>query len=215
MMEERRTDRSVDLLSEVQALVARAARAGRPLRPVPTVEISDKLSSRAFPSQTPPRIRLSSRLLQFSPRERAWTIAHELSHVLRHQEGAAWRRAPVWPFLLASVVTFASLTGAVIVASSSLILSSLLVLLALVGAGALTWWNLTQLAGSRRNEAETDALAAIVFGEVMTQEWVQHALHAEGLSRYLPLALRSHPRPDSRRRHALLAASGTNAAGGG
>jgi len=212
---EQHTARSVDLLSEVHVLAARAARAGRPLRPVPTVEISDKLSSRAFPSHTPPRIRLSSRLPQLSPRERAWTIAHELSHVLRHQEGSAWRRAPIWPFLLASVVTFASLTGAVITAPRSAILSTLLVLLALAGAGGLTWWNLTQLAGSRRNETETDALAATVFGEVMTEEWVQHTLHAEGLSKYLPLALRSHPRPDARRRDALRAASGTNASGSG
>lgn len=213
-MEQRRTDTSADLLSEVQALAARAARAGRPLRGVPTVEISDTLSSRAFPAHTPPRIRLSSRLLQLSPRERAWTIAHELSHVLRHQEGSAWRRAPIWPFLLASVVTFASLAGAVLAAPSSAILSTLLVLLALAGAGGLTWWNMAQLAGSRRNEAETDALAATVFGEVMTEEWVQHILHAEGLSRYLPMALRSHPRPDARRRDAVLAASGTNASRG-
>lgn len=120
----------------------------------------------------------------------------------------------MWPFLLASVVTFASLTAAVIVAGSSLILSSLLVLLALAGAGALTWWNMAQLAGSRRNESEADALAATVFGEVMTQECVKHTLHAEGLSTYLPLALRSHPRPDARRQDALLAASGTNATGG-
>ncbi|MCM3662530.1 ImmA/IrrE family metallo-endopeptidase [Georgenia satyanarayanai] len=214
-MAQRGTGRPAELLSEVHALAARAASAGRPLRSVPSVEISDKLSSRAFPAHTPPRIRLSSRLLQLSPRERAWTIAHELSHVLRHQEGSAWRRAPIWPFLLASVVTFASLTGAVIVASCSLILSTLLVLLALAGAGGLTWWNVAQLAGGRRNESETDALAATVFGEVMTEEWVQHTLHAEGLSRYLPLALRSHPPPDARRRDALLAASGTNASGGG
>jgi hypothetical protein len=54
------------LRAEVAEIAARAAAAGR---------------------REPPRVRLAIKLLSQAPTERAWTIAHELSHFLRAQEG--------------------------------------------------------------------------------------------------------------------------------
>jgi hypothetical protein len=79
----------------------------------------------------------------------------------------------------------------------------LLLALGVVGA---TGMRLVLVALIRREETETDAAAARVFGEVLTPAGVERIRRNEGrLSRYVPTVLRSHPHPAARRRAGLAA----------
>lgn len=85
------------LRAEVAEIAARAAAAGRPLDALPVLEVAAcrRQGSAAFIGRSgrrePARVRLAIKLLSQAPTERAWTIAHELSHVLRAQEGTRVR----------------------------------------------------------------------------------------------------------------------------
>jgi len=83
-----------ELREQYEQIAARAAAAGRALDPTPVLEIATRArhDSRVFLGTAgaagPVRVRLSRDLVTAVPAERAWTIAHELGHALRHQEGA-------------------------------------------------------------------------------------------------------------------------------
>ena len=198
------------LRAEFQQIAARAAAAGRPLRPVPTLEVAahSRHGSRVIlgPPGGPdlPRVRLGLDLLDTPPADRAWTIAHELSHVLRRQEGA--RPGVSAGLLVGAAATGALSIAAVLAAGYSALLgddryAGPLFVLAVAGVAGL-WLVLNALI--RREETETDATAAAVFGEVLTAAGVERVRRNEGaLSRYVPTLLRSHPHPAARRRAGL------------
>lgn len=199
-----------ELQTQYEQIVQRAAVAGRPLDPVPVLEGADRSShgSRSFvgpPGSTElPRVRLGLDLLAAAPEDRAWTIAHELSHVLRRQESARleFTRGPL---ALAAVLS-AVAVGAVLLAGISLVRSGgadigLLLGTAAVSAVGMYFVNVTLV---RREEIATDATAAAVFGEVLSAAGVARVRRNEGaLSRYLPTVIRSHPHPAARRRAGL------------
>src|SRR5688572_29141351 len=85
-------DVPAELRAEVEQIARRAAAAGRPLDPMPALEMATRPrhGSRVLrPSDGSqlPRLRLGLDLLDVAPADRAWSIAHELAHVLRRQEG--------------------------------------------------------------------------------------------------------------------------------
>lgn len=197
---------------QYQQIAVRAAAAGRPLHPVPMLEVAAhaKHGSRAIVGPTGgaevPRVRLSMELLDIAAPDRAWTIAHELSHVLRRQEGARLELTRV-PLITAALLG-AVAAAAVLAAGYSALLGSgsyIGLLFALAGVGVLGMW-LVLVWLIRREETATDATAAAVFGEVLTAAGVERVRRDEGaLSRYVPTVLRSHPHPAARRRAGLAA----------
>ena len=206
-------DVPAELRAEVEQIARHAAAAGRPLDPMPALELathprhSSRVLRPADGSQLP-RLRLGLDLLEVDPADRAWAIAHELAHVLRRQEG-------IWLEFTRRRVTVGALLGAlavaaVLTAGYGLLFGSgryvaLLLNLALVGAAGM--W-LVFVALIRREEAETDATAAAVFGEVLTPAGVERIHRNEGrLSRYVPTVLRTHPHPAARRRAGLATTS--------
>ncbi len=209
---DRRTHLSVvpeDLREQYDQIVSRAA-ALRP--PAPELEVAgaERHSSRVVLAATgeppTPRVRLSADLLGVPPVDRAWSIAHELGHVLRRQEGARPAGAAVF-LVIAAVLAF----GAVVcvfgagwaMLHSPGSLAGGLAAAALLQVGGL--W-LVLLALLRREESATDAVAAVVFGEVLTLAGVERLRRREGaLSRYVPTVLRSHPHPSARRCAGLAA----------
>lgn len=202
------------LRAQFEQIAARAAAAGRPLAPMPTLELATRAGhgSRAFAGRTgtaqTPRVRLSRDLLEAAPADRAWTIAHELSHVLRSQEGARLEHTRGH---LAAAGVFAALAAAPLFFTVPLAEAPAgwpfrvgLVALTVVGLAGL-WAVLVSL--TRREETATDLTAALVFGEVLSLTGVTRLVRDEGaLSRCLPTVIRSHPHPSARRQLGLAAA---------
>lgn len=206
-------DVPAELRAEVEQIARRAAAAGRPLEPIPTLEIAThpRHGSRAFSPRggvPPPRVCLGLDLLDAAPADRAWTIAHELAHVLRRQEGTRLeftRRLVTAGALLGALAVAAVLVAGYLVLFSPGRYIGLLLALALGIVGVTGMW-LVLVALIRREETETDAAAATVFGEVLTPAGVERIRRNEGrLSRYVPTVLRSHPHPAARRRAGLAA----------
>ena len=204
------TDVPAPLRQEFETIAARAAEGGRPLLPVPTLEIAthDKQTSRAFTgpagSTDAPRVRLARDLLDTSSEDRAWTIAHELSHVLRAQEGS--RSEYTHARLTAMGALLALSVGALVFAGYAGLVGAgpnvgLLFVLALLSGVAMC---VAAFEVIRREETAADATAAEVFGEVLTVAGVERLRRKEGAFAELPLAaLRTHPRPSDRRRAGL------------
>lgn len=197
------------LCEEFGEIAARAAAAGQPLDPLPVLEVAEHSShgSRSFVgppgSDDLPRVRLGMDLLAAAPEDRAWTIAHELSHVLRRQERTRleFTRGP----LALAAALLAGAIGAVVLAGLSLRGAGadigLVLLTAVVCAIGMYFVNVTLV---RREEIATDATAAQVFTEVLSAAGVERIRRNEGaLSRYLPTVIRSHPHPAARRRAGL------------
>lgn len=195
---------------EFERIASRAAAAGRPLDPVPVLEVAARSShgSRSFVgpsgSTEPARVQLGLDLLETAPADRAWTIAHELSHVLRRQEGTRLEYTH-GPLTLAAVLLVVSVS-AVLLAVLSLLRGAggdvgLPFGVAAVSAVGMYFVNVTL---ERREEIATDATAAEVFAEVLSVAGVERVRRNEGaLSRYLPTVIRSHPHPAARRRAGL------------
>jgi Zn-dependent protease with chaperone function len=204
------SDVPAQLRAEYEQIAARAAAAGRPLRPVPLLELTAdaRHGSRAIlgpPGGADlPRVRLSVNVLTTAPAERAWTIAHELSHVLHRQEDA--RPGRTTGFLAGAAGIAGGTVAAVLGAVYSVLLGSgvdvgPLLTLALLGVGAL-WLMLVALI--RREETAADVTAAAVFGEVLTFAGVERLRRGEGaLARYVPNVLREHNHLSDRRRAGL------------
>lgn len=206
-----------ELQTQYEQIVVRAAAGGRPLDPVPALEVAARSSHGSCSFVGPPgssdlpRVRLGMDLLAAEPEDRAWTIAHELSHVLRRQEGTRleFTRGP----LALAAVLLAVAVGAVLLAGLSLLRGAgadvgLLLGTAVVSAVGMYFVNVTLV---RREEIATDATAAAVFGEVLSAAGVARVRRNEGaLSRYLPTVIRSHPHPAARRRAGLAQRPVTN-----
>lgn len=198
------------LRGEIGQIAARAAAAGRPLGPAPMVKVAGRGGHSSRVVMGPPgidrrpRVLLGLDLLDLAPVERAWTFAHELSHVLRRQEGTRLQdtRGP----LLVAVLLAASSVAALLYAGYLAVSRGdpdvgLFLALAMLGAAGMALLLLTL---QRREETETDATAAAVFGEVLTPGGVDRIRRDEGaLSRWVPTLLRSHPHPAARRRAGL------------
>jgi len=156
--------------------------------------------SRGFSRRNLHYMRARVDLLSARPVDRAWPIAHELSHVLRCQEGA--RPAGASTFLaLAAILVWGAL-GAVAGAGWAMLhgVGPWTVGLAIAAVGQVGGLWLVLLALLRREESATDAMAAAVFGEVLTAAGVARLRRREGaLSPYVPTVLRSHPHPRDRR----------------
>jgi Zn-dependent protease with chaperone function len=197
-----------ELREEYDLIVARSADLWQP---VPVLEVDGHKGHSssvvlAATTSTPPRVRLSADLLSTPPVDRAWSMAHELGHVLRHQNGERPAGAPV--FLAGAGVLGAGAVACVFTAGAA-VLHSAGFIAGVLAAGALgqvggLW--LVLLVLMRREESATDAVAAAVFGEVLTPAGVERLCRYEGaLSRYVPTLLRSHPRPKARRAAGLVA----------
>jgi len=195
------------LREQYEQIAARAAAAGRALDPTPVLEIATRArhDSRVFLGTAgaagPVRVRLSRDLVTAVPAERAWTIAHELGHALRHQEGA---RLQMPAGLLAGSALAGTASAAGVFAAGYAALRGsgaavdLLLTLSMAGAVVMTAGIATV---TRREEVATDATAAAVFGEVLSAAGVRRLRRREGIpARLLPSLLRSHPHPGSRRR---------------
>jgi len=196
-----------ELREQYEQIAARAVGAGRALEPTPVLEIATRArhDSRVFLGTAgaagPVRVRLSRELVTAVPAERAWTIAHELGHALRHQEGA---RLQMPTRLLAGgavagaasaagvfAAVYAAMRGSGAAADLLFTLSRVGVVVMAAGIATVT----------RREEVATDLTAAAVFGEVLSTAGVRRLRRREGISaRLLPSLLRSHPHPGSRRR---------------
>jgi len=192
------------LREQYEQIAARAAAADRALDPTPVLEIATcaRHDSRVFLGAAgaagPVRVRLSRDLVTAVPAERAWTIAHELGHALRHQEGA---RLQMPAGLLAGSALAGTASAAGVFAAGYAALRGsgptveLLFTLSMVGAVVMAAGFATV---TRREEVAT---AAAVFGEVLSTAGVRRLRRREGIpARLLPNVLRSHPHPGSRRR---------------
>lgn len=198
------------LRQEFETIAARAAAVGRPLAPMPTLEIAtnSRRDSRAFTdpvgSAGTPRVRLAQDLLDTAPEERAWTIAHELSHVLRAQEGTRvtftrGRLNAVWALLALAVAALAVAGYAGLTRSGPS--ADLMAGLGVVG---LAVWAALIVEVIRREETGADATAAEVFGEVLTVAGVKRLQRRERpFAEFAVTAWRTHPRPSHRRRAGL------------
>lgn len=188
------------LREQYEQFAARAAAAGRALDPTPVLEIATRArhDSRVFLGTAgaagPVRVRLSRDLVTAVPAERAWTIAHELGHALRHLEGA---RLQTPAGLLAGSALAGTASAAGVFAAGYAALRGfgaavdLLLTLSMVGAVVMTAGIATV---TRREEVATDATAAAVFGEVLSAAGVRRLRRREGIpARLLPSLLRSHP----------------------
>lgn len=177
-----------------------------PLDPVPVLDIATnpRRSSRVVlgsSTDATVRVRLSADLVGASPRVRSWSMAHELSHVQRRQQGV--RPVGLAPPLTAAAVSASAGVGGLAGAGWALAAgppwagpASCVVAV----AGVLGLW-LVLLALHRQEEAATDTTACTVFGQVLTEAGVARLAHQEGpLARWVPTLLRSHPRPSRRRR---------------
>lgn len=209
-----------ELREQYEQIAARAAGAGRALDPTPVLEIATRArhDSRVFlgtaGSAGPVRVRLSRELVTTAPAERAWTIAHELGHALRHQEGA---RLEMPTRLLAGSALAGTASAAGVLAAFYAALHGagaavdLLFALSMLGAVVMV---ATIATVTRREEVATDATAAAVFGEVLSTAGVRRLRRREGIpGALLPTVLRSHPRPGSRRRAGHAATVTTSTAG--
>jgi len=201
------------LRAEVAEIAARAAAAGRPLDLLPVLEVAAcrRQGSAAFIGRPgrrePPRVRLAIKLLSQAPTERAWTIAHELSHVLRAQEGTRVRpsraRLVAGAVLIAAAVLGLATAGYVAVSGGTDVGVPLT-----AASGAATGMYLVLLGPDRAEEAGADVTAAKVFGEVLSVAGVERMRRDEGvLVRYAPTVLRTHPHPAARRAAGLAACS--------
>jgi len=195
------------LREQYEQIAARAAAAGRALDPTPVLEIATRgrHDSRVFLGAAGAaglvRVRLSRDLVTAVSAERAWTIAHELGHALRHQEGA---RLQMPAGLLAGSALAGTASAAGVFAAGYAALRGsgaaveVLLTLSMVGVVVMTAGIATV---TRREEVATDATAAAVFGEVLSAAGVRRLRRREGIpARLLPSLLRSHPHPGSRRR---------------
>jgi len=193
-------------------IARRAARHGTPLDPLPELEIARRARHgsrvRLGARGRPPRLCLAPDLLDLAPADRAWTIAHELTHVLRRQEGT---RQELARGLLTTAGLLAVLAVSAVLAAGYLVLSGSARHVGLpfaIGVASVAGMWLVFLSLLRREETETDAAAAEVFGEVLTVAGVERLRRIEGLlTRHLPTFLRSHP-PAAARRQAGLTARG-------
>jgi len=152
-------------------------------------------------------VRLAIKLLSQAPTERAWTIAHELSHVLRAQEGTRVRpsraRLVAGAVLIAAAVLGLATAGYVAVSGGTDVGVPLT-----AASGAATGMYLVLLGPDRAEEAGADATAATVFGEVLSAAGVERMRCDEGvLVRYAPTVLRTHPHPAAGRAAGLAACS--------
>jgi Zn-dependent protease with chaperone function len=214
--EEERSSTSVsgippDLQAQYEAIVSRATTAGRPLRPVPLLEASPstRRASRVAGTRAAPRVQLSRDLLEADPADRAFVIAHELSHVLRWQCGERVDGRPVLP--VASGLAGAGVGGVIGVLLGPPSLAGLFAAIALAGVAGM--W-LVLLAVIRREEAAADVTAATVFREVLSAAGVSRLRRGEGWgSRFVPTLLRSHPHPQARRRAGQAARAALDEAG--
>ena len=191
--------------AEVEHLLARAAAAGRIFAPVPGL-VLDAAREPAVHVTHPPRgtpgvslVHLTPEVLARAPRERAWTLAHELAHVLRHQDGtyARDRRFLDVAWCAAALTCLAGLlTGAY---SDLYGEQALVVLSVLVSAASALISVLVSFARVRRDEIATDTLAAVVFGHRPSQQEVVDLRRNEGrFAALVPAFLRTHPRPHRR-----------------
>ena len=198
------------LRAEVERIARRAARHGTPLNPMPELEIAQRTRhgsrARLGARDRPPRLYLDPGLLDLAPADRAWTIAHELAHVLRRQEGT---RQELARGLLTTAGLLAVLAVGAVLAAGYLVLSGSARHVGLpfaVGVASVAGMWLLFISLLRREETETDAAAAAVFGEVLTVAGVERLRRIEGLlTRHLPTFLRSHPHPAARRQAGLTA----------
>ena len=199
-----------ELRAEVEQIARRAARHGTPLNPMPELEIAQRTRhgsrARLGARDRPPRLYLDPGLLDLAPADRAWTIAHELAHVLRRQEGT---RQELARGLLTTAGLLAVLAVGAVLAAGYLVLSGSARHVDLpfaVGVASVAGMWLLFISLLRREETETDAAAAEVFGEVLTAAGVERLRRIEGLlTRHLPTFLRSHPRAAARRQAGLTA----------
>ena len=186
------------LLAQFTQIAHRAFSAGRPLREVPELRLGSG-STVWFDGERHATVQLDAAVGEVPSADRAWTMAHELSHVLRIQER---RRPPLTPAVVtlgvvAVLLTVAAVTVPVVagVAWPSV--------LAVPGLAAL--W-LCRLALQRTEEREVDVTAAAVFGEVLSPEGVARVARQEGwLSALVPGLARSHDKPAKRRSRGLAA----------
>lgn len=140
-------------------------------------------------------------------------LAHELGHVIRRRDGVTHfgipsraRRRVVVTVSVSYALVWLAVGLLVFSAVKDKPVTGVIVYLTLVGMFMIT---LALPASLRRDdERQTDALAARVFGAVLTVEDVVWLEKAEGRSaRILPTVFRGHPRPAQRRTAGLEALS--------
>lgn len=199
-------DVPAELREQYARIAARATSAGRPLHAVPELEIRarGRHGSKTTGLRGTPRVQLSADLLAIAPSERAWTIAHELSHVLRAQQGKhpVFSRATRLSAGASAAWTLVTTVAALYLAFAG---PSKYpgVLLALSSLGLCTLWTVLA-APMRREEIAADETAAVVFGEVLTEAGVHRLTRLEGFNRFIPGFLRDHPHPSARRNAGLV-----------
>ena len=154
-----------------------------------------------------PQVRLGQDLLATAPEVRAWTLAHEAAHVLRGQQ----RLVPPVPVgvwcsgAVLVVVMLVALAAAVYGERLGGWAGGWVTSLLLVVVAAMVMWAGLLTGLLRAEEAAADAVAATVFGEVLSEDGVRRLYDQEGLTRYQPMLLRTHPRPPARRQAGLTA----------
>jgi len=218
-----------ELREQYEQIAARAAAAGRALDPTPVLEIATRArhDSRVFLGAAgaagPVRVRLSRELVTAVPAERAWTIAHELGHALRHQEGA---RLQMPTRLLAGSALAGTASAAGVLAAVYAALHGsgaavdLLFAFSMLGAVVMVAAIATVTrrdrrcgvrGGAQRGRCATATLPRgprpsparghRAGGQLGGQQQPRPGRdHAGAPGALLPTVLRSHPRPGSRRR---------------
>lgn len=189
-----------DVRAQYAELAARAAAKGRPLRPVPALQLRNSPGSESVAGPANgtvrPRVELSAELAAGEPATREFTIGHELAHLLRRQEGRVATAYVMW------MVTALWLVGACALAAAAYperVGSGILVFgLWFGGLTALLGGLVLLMASIRREESRTDATAWEVFGVVVTDPDERRLLRVEGKARFLPTFLRTHPHPQAR-----------------
>lgn len=199
------------LVDELAEMVQRCAAAGRPLDPPPLLELatSSRKSTEAIfgGPHGPPRIRLALDLVDVPPHERSWTLAHELSHLLHRQEARPLARTGPLRALVAAVIVVALILvgrGVWLIAAGDDQAAKQPLALAVLAPIVLL---LVMIKLMRREEAAADLTAAEVFGEVLTPAGVQRLVQRQGIERFTPMLLRTHPRAPARRASGLAALS--------
>lgn len=195
------------LRAQFIALTLRAHSSGRPLDPLPTLQLGPH-NGAWFAVGGGPVVQLVTSIADIAEVERAFPMAHELSHVLRIQE----HQRPRWPAAAVVAVPLAVLL-AIAAAVLPVATGATWPLALTVPALAVLW--LLRLALQRSEEGATDATAAVVFGEVLTPAGVRRVALEEGrFSRWVPAVIRSHDKPGRRRQRGLQAVRGVPAPGG-
>ena len=202
-----------DLQQQFEQMLERAANRGAAVHPPPQLRIDPddpQLAESSFLFRRKPLVELGMATVELPPRERAWTLAHELSHHWRYRHGLMRGQLLAATLLLATVPIV--LVGLFALQMTE---QGMLPKPAWAALGGVTFLSLPIIALvviariKRRDEAATDHLAALLFGEVPTEGDVQRLLEQEPAG---PRWLHTHPAPASRRQAALRAA-GDAAAG--